>query len=729
MKILKLFQLYQWEILGFFLLTLALFVNFFPEGYIVLGGDVLQPLRMDLQYIQFHYDQGWLGRASLFFSIFYFLSSIGISDTGQLSWYLGIFLFGSYFSFLWFRSLLFPYISRGVATLMALFYATNVYTLYIFTATWGFTNYQILYVFIPALVGLYIRALRDNGYQIVRWFFLFMVLASMSFGNPAFALSTGIFFFFLTVFLFGFRLLQCDIIVLKKIIIIAIGSLLINLYWVLPLLPQVRSGVHEVAVSTEVNLSERLSKTSNAIFDTVRLLQTSEQDKYYPANFPYNVPSWIKKYLLALAFIPFFIVLLGAYQKREGSERRFYALFFGMFVLFIALVARVRFPFDTVNNFLFQLPGLNVLRGYDKMAIFMPFLLSTLLLLTWSSITTQWKKAYVKIAVAGFLGVIILLALPFYRGDIQTRMSFILRGKKDFQDAKYSALVKIPEVYYDLGQKLDAESGDAKQAMLPYTPGSSIGKVNLPDLKINGPDMMRGLTTKKYVELTDAYIPGWKFAEEFSDGQYDPQWIVDLYGLIGVKYVVYHKDAMDGSKEKFEPARQYLEKIGALEKKEENASFILYYVNNERLFPYVYTNSETLSLNTTPDGLSDVVRDFRRSMLPYEYHRNNPLKITLPVDDRLKNTNVFLNEKYNPLWVAQYVDANGERTMLSRADGPTIFANAWQVGENVSSGGTIEIYFSPLRLMYMGQIVSGITLLGLIGWLVVAGRNKKKDNL
>jgi len=720
---------YTFETLGALLLLFCVVVNIFPDSYIILGGDVLQPMNLREQYMHFHYDQGWLGRVSVFYIVFYLLDSIGITDTGQLSWYLGIFLFGSYFSFLWFRSLLFPHIARWVATLIAIFYATNVYTLYVFTSTWGFTNYQILYVFIPALVGLYIRALRDDGYRWVMWFLFFMVLASTSFGNPAFALSTGIFFSLLTVFLLVFHLLNFERSVLQKLVIVAVGSLLINLYWILPLLPQVRSGVQEVSVSTDINLSESLHKTSNAIFDTVRLLQTSEQNKYYPSNFPYEFPSWIKKFLLASAFIPFLMVLFGAYQKRERNEKRFYFLFFGMFVLFIALVARVRFPFDTMNNVLFQLPGLNVLRGYDKTAIFMPFLLSTLLLLALSSIAVRWKGIYVKVFAGGFLGLIILLALPFYLGDIQTKMSFILRGKKDFQSTKYSALIKIPEVYYDLGRKLNEEPGDAKQAILPYTPGSSVGKVNLPDLKINGPDMMRGLTTKKYVELSEAYIPGWKFAEEFSDGRYDPQWIVDLYGLIGVKYVVYHKDAMDGSREKFESARQYLEKIGAIEKKEENASFILYYVNDERLFPYVYTSREALALHTTPEGLSDAVKGFRKSVLPLDYRRNNPLKITLPVDAGIQNTNVFINEKYNLLWVAEYVDSNGDRTLLPRVHDPTIYANAWRVDENISSGGTIEIYFSPLRLMYIGETVSVATLLALIAWFGVARRQKKRGNL
>lgn len=722
------YQIYKWHIVGLTLLFFVVFINLFPDGYIILGGDIVQPIRMLENFSGIHYDS--FGRASLFYGIFYFLDKIGVSDTMQLSWYLGIFLLGSYLSFLVFCRLVLPMATGMMRMLCALFYATNVYTLYIFTATWGYSSYQILYIFVPVLTGLYIRYLETKK-NLYAWLFLLAIfLTSTSFGNPAFALSLGIYFFILTGALFLFSLIRLKKDILKRITLLGLGAVFLNVYWILPLIPQMQAGIQEVSSSEVVNLSERLRKTSNAISDTMRLMPTSEQNRYYPVNFPYNSFSWMEKFIVLLAFIPFFIVLIGYIQKRSERERRLNMVFFTLFVVFIALVARVRAPFEVMNDFLFQLPGLNTLRGYDKLATFTPFLLSTLLLL---SIIWIHGKKYSKIVLLGLFSLIIALSLPFYAGGLQTKMSYILSSqkKKDFYEAKQSALVKIPDPYYAVAPVFEADTSDYKISMLPFSPGSSIGRVNFPTWKVNGPHPARFLYSKPYVELTEPYVPGWMFAEDFGNVQIDPQWITDFYGLIGIKYVLYHKDAKPKSIDGFENSRKYLENIGALQNVDDNESFTLYRIDENRLFPYIYaTEKQDVFIKPGPDGFSEKVKSLRDKMFSLNYEKLDAKNITVTVDRLANKSHVFLNERYDSLWRAQYIASTGETRMLER-DENVKYANAWST-QNKLSGGKIEIYYLPLKLFSVGQWVSGVALSVVIVSLISALYNKitrKRENL
>jgi hypothetical protein len=709
MNFMKYIRTYAWEGAGVMLLAFVVWVNIFPSGHIILGADILQPINMAQHYEEFHYE--WLGRVSLFYGIFYILDSLGVSDTGQISWYLGILLFGAYSSFLYGSALMFPGASRLTRVISALFYATNTYTLYLFTATWGYSHYPVLYVFIPALTGLYLKVLETKKSNYTFIFLLVTFFASTSFGNPAFALALGVYFCVLTVALFLFRFILFDGRALRTLTVLIAGALLLNMYWILPLLPQLRSGIESIYTSEFVDLNERLRKTSNAIYDTIRLLPTSEQSRYFPSNFPYTALSFLKQPLLFLAFVPFLLVLLGWIGKSDIRTKRLYSVFLFVFVIFIALVARARFPFETLNTFLFQLPGLNTLRGWDKLATFTPFLLATLVLIFF---VRYEGKRYFRALITVLLVLVILLSLPFYLGGIQTKMSYILSGQKvkNYTTSKRSALVMVPEPYTDAATFFAREGGDDKISMLPYSPGSSVGRVGLPAWKVNGPHPAHGLYTKQYVELNDSYLPGWLFAKDFDGVEHDPKWITSLFGLLGVKYVFYHKDAKPESIQEFAASREYLVDGGELHELIDNASFTLYQVNDHRLFPYVYAAPVAPTLSFAPGGLIEILEEFHEEMRPLRYSRNHPREVTVPIDALPSGQAVFLNEKYDALWQATFVDVRGTSTRLQRDDSVK-YANAWKTDQSFGSG-EIVIDYMPVRLLRIGERVSGGALVALI---------------
>lgn len=726
MTFLKLYRYcaqHRWFLTGLLAIVWIVLVNRFPEGYIIVGGDVLQAINLREQYANLHF--GWFsGRGSLFYGLFYLLESFGISATAQLSWYIGVFLLGAYLSFWTFARLIFPRASRMVTAGFSLFYAVNVYTLYIFTAPWGFTSYQILYVFIPALSGLYITALVTRQRRFTLLFLLVAAFASMSFINPAFAVSLTVYFLFLTLLMFIGRLVPFERQVLKRIAVLIVGALFLNAYWILPLVPQARSGIAELRDSTDIVLTESLVKTSNAIYDTLRLLQTYEQKIYYPYNFPYPDVAWMKYMIVALTFLPFWLVLGGTIRQRSKAERKVFILFFSLMVVFVALVARVRFPFDAINSFLFQLPGLNALRGWDKLAIYTPFLLSVLLL---EFFVISSGKKYTRFLGRGFALVAFLLALPWYAGDIQTKLSYILANnkKKDFQDAKYSALVKIPEPYFSVADVFRTDPAESKISMLPFSPGSSVGRINLPKWKVNGPHPAQMLYAKPYVELNGYYLGSWIFAKEFDRREYDPRWITDLYGLLGIGYVFYHQDAKSDARERFEPARQYLEAQGFLRPVTENSSFILYRLAPDALFPYVYSGAESVAMEPTVKNLSERIRNFKQQVSAVSYTRSYPKEIVIESGALDPSSVLYLNERYDPLWRGEYLSSEGTRSSLAREDAVR-YANAWDLA-GVDPRGRVVLYYLPARLLSAGTLLSGATLVIVILSLASAHRKTQKQ--
>jgi hypothetical protein len=66
-----------------------------------------------------------------------------------------------------------------------------------------------------------------------------------------------------------------------------------------------------------------------------------------------------------------------------------------------------------MNNWLFQLPGLNTLRSYEKVAIFTPFIFAVLFTVALINVKTPvWRSTR-----TFFLILVLLLPLPFYFGN------------------------------------------------------------------------------------------------------------------------------------------------------------------------------------------------------------------------------------------------------------------------------------------------------------------------
>ncbi len=715
-------------LLGFLVLVVAVAVNLFPEGYVLVGGDTPQFIGGYQSLKSLFYD--WHGRAGIFYAFFYFLSRLGISDSLQLSFYLGIFIFGSYVSFDIFARLLFKEISDLPRALVSLFYALNLYTLYVFTYAWGYSHYQFLYIFIPLLTGLYVKFLRSRKNVYAVYFALALLLASPGFANPAFALAFFIFLFVLTIFLIAVKTIAFNKDLLKKVFLLGVFSFLVSAYWILPLIPQMRGGVEGLFSENIIDLNWWLRHTSNPLIDTFRLAQYSNW--YFPDNFPYPNLLKYKDAFAFLTLIPIFLIVLGASKKDIGREnKRKYLVFLGLLLFFVMLVAKVKYPFEFINKFFYNLWGFNTLRSYEKLAIFTPFIFASLLTI----ISAELEKTKLKKWFALALAVVLLTPLPFYLGKLQRNMSAVfvrdtvMMEAKDYRKAKYSFLVKIPDEYYSIQERINSDPDEVKIAALPYNVVDSVGWSNYPKWKLAGVDITRQLYNKEFIYANSFYFNQWLFAKDFNElDKRDPVWIAKLLGLMNAKYIIYHKDVEPRFAEQSQSKIEKLELEGYISLIKENDYFNLYQIKDEFIFPPMIWQKEKINLEPSPNSIDENFEKIKSGVSATDFQRINPKKFIVKANRINSGQELVFAEPYDKNWRAYAITDDGKKILLKSHYRALGYANGWNIDKEYPVKEILIEYY-PIKLLYWGIAVSSATTLFLAVYLLrylYAGRKNRE---
>ncbi|MFC1756514.1 hypothetical protein ACFLY1_01010, partial [Patescibacteria group bacterium] len=509
----------HYYLLGVLVLLLVVVINRFPAGYVFGGGDTIQLIEAKDSFKNLFFD--WQGRAGIFYAVFYFLSFIGINDTIQLSFYLGIFIIGSYISFDLFTRLIFKETPAITRLLISLFYALNLFTLYAFTANWGYSYFLSLYIFVPILVGLYMKYIKTGKYIFGAFFVLVLFFGSSGFGNPAFAISFSILLFFLTLTLFIVGKIEINQKFVLNLAIISFFSVLVNAYWINTVIFIAKDEVQELFSGNIIDLNWWLSHTSNPIINTVRLMHYSND--YFPDNFPYKA-DFLKTVFKLLSFLPIILIISGLIflRKMRSTYKKYFLSFGALLTLLVVLVARLRPPFEILNYYLYNTWGMNTLRGYDKTAIYVPFIIGVLLLIFFIHMKNK------KMALVLML-LLILIPFPFFTGKIQQNLSYRFSNSKaenkDFREAKYSFLVKIPEEYFEIRNIINRDKTKSFVATLPYSSNDGSGIANYPKWQLYGADITEHLYNKDLIEANRSYFKGWNFAQEFNSESRNPEWV------------------------------------------------------------------------------------------------------------------------------------------------------------------------------------------------------------
>jgi len=704
-KIVNFIKNNKFFLLGFLVLAWVIFINLFPKGYVFGGGDTDQFINLKENYFQKIF-YGWSGSAAFFYFLFYVLDKIGLSYSTQLSFHLGFIIFGAYISFYIFSRLIFAETSDVSRTLVSLFYSLNLYTLFLFTGNWGYSYFPSLYVFIPILTGLFIKFLKTEKFIYGGLFVLTLFLTSSGFGNPAFALSFTLFIFFLALFLVIFGYIKLSKKLALKITAVSILSLLVSLFWILPITPQTTSGIEGLSTSNLLDFDLVLRTTSSPIFNTLSLLNFTGD--HFPLNFYYKILSFLKNIFILFSFIPIFFVFRGLAKFKKLKNKNLFAVFLSALIIFTMLAARSTAPFEITNYYIFHIWGFNVLRGFDKTAIYIPFLLSALVLITIGELNLKkWVYA--------IFFVTLLAPLPFFIGKIQQTAGQRVSSEKDYKKAGMSFLIKIPDKYYAIQKTINTNKENSQIGILPATRNDGSGIISYPEWKLYGVDITYWLYNKNFIYQNVNYFSNWNFPQEFGSSDNNFDWLIKTLGMMNSRYIIYHKDAPDDSVKVTEYKMRILEKDGLIKNLEENDYFILYKIYDDYFIPYITWQKENIEIQPNIRSIESNFSKIKNSVTLADFKEINPKKFEVAVKNI--GNNIILAEKYDPLWKAYYITAAGKELEIKDHFLARGYANGWQIDENIPAKKIIIEYY-PTRLMWRGIWISGITVLLLLIYLI-----------
>ncbi|MFA6047637.1 MAG: hypothetical protein WCV59_00845 [Parcubacteria group bacterium] len=683
---------------GFLVLIWVVFINIFPNGYVFGGGDTAQFIESGESFKALFFN--WNGLASLFYFIFFVLGKIGIGNTAQLSFYLGFIIFGAYISFGIFSRFFFKS-SDLSRTTTSLFYALNLYTLFLFTGNWGYSYFPSLYVFIPVLVGLFLEFIQTKNFFYGTLFCVALFFASSGFGNPAFALSFAILLVFLVVTAVILKLADPKKL-LTSLFLALIFSFLVSLFWLLPLFPQVKGGVESVNSSSILEFDYEIRNSASPIINTLSLIHFSGD--YFPENFYYKGINFLRPVFVVLSFIPIAMVAFGMFFLKNFKNKKTFYLFLFLLLIFTILAARIVYPFEVINYYIFHIWGFSVMRGFDKIAIYIPFFLSVLMLIILTEVKNK-KWLYVLAAFA------ILAPLPFFIGKIQQNAGYRVSARNDYKTASMSFLVKIPNEYYKIRNLINNDTEKSFVATLPATRNDGSGISYYPKWKLYGVDITAYLYNKKMIAANASPFSDWSFADEFNtdyDGNYD--WLVKTLGMMNSKYIIYHKDASEDSVKQSEFKIKILEEEGLIKKLEDNDYFVLYEISKNLRVPYISWQKENVDIYPNTESVNRNFDEIINLTKKADFQEINPKKYVVNFERNEFSKNIILAEKFDPLWKAYYVTDTGKEMEVRDHFLARGYANGWKI-ENNNGIKQIIIEYYPIRLIWRGMAASLSALL------------------
>jgi len=497
---------------------------------------------------------------------------------------------------------------------------------------------------------------------------------------------------------------------LGKIFLIIVFSFLVSASWIFPLAPQMKSGVEGLASSNVIDFETIIRSTSNPISYIFGGMQFN--DNNFPFNFYYRNLKSFQNLFILLAFIPVGLVFFGLVSAQKEKNRFLFFSFLIIFLIFVMLIVKVRPPFEISNYLIYHIWGFSTLRGYDKTAIYIPFIMSCLLLITLINIKHK-KLVYI------FLILALMVPLPFFIGKLQQTAGYRVNSEKDYKKAKMSFLIKIPDEYYSIRKKVNFNDKKSKIATLPATYGDGSGVSYFPKWEFYGVDITRNLYNKKLLDANGAQynFPGWGYAEDFNDiAPNDESWIIKTLGMMNSQYIIYHKDALEDSVKKTLFKMRALADRGIIKNLEENEYFILYEISSEYFLPYLSWQNENIDLHGNVISIERNFDKIKSNSFGADFREINPKKFVIDVKDHKIGKNIILAETYNPLWKAYTIDSDGKEKEIVNHFKARGYANGWSV-ENPDDISQIVIEYYPIRLMWKGMIISGLAVLFLIIYL------------
>lgn len=631
-----------------------------------------------------------------------------------------------------------------------IFYMANLYI-----SMNGWRNLVFLYIFyafLPFIILLYTKFLEEKHLKYIIYLSIFTSLViSPALTNIGYVFILIIILIIVSlIFLFLKKLTFTSL--LKLIIIGTIIWLLLNLWY---LLPQFASISDTVAKATHNDFSGSLSilnviSSHASILNILSIqgffsLYDTLGGKWYEWTWLYT-----ESFLGILSLIFPLILVYTLLNRLKGTKSNIYYLLGPILIIFGTFLSKGSHePFGNFFIYLVQnypVPFLAFRAAYEKLGILVTLGYLFVLYFFFYLINQKYKRAYLISIVV--VVIIIVLGFPIWTGTIFSSGNGI----------RPSAMIEIPPDYYEVANLLKSDS-TALTLSLPLQ-GNTWLSSNWNEGKNGyvGIDILRWLTHTPIISGSTGNADLDSFDNNIEFGFTGEK--IEIENLIkrNIKYVLVRKDinyewARTYGKEmmKISDLIQKLDRSDDFIKKYESKNLALYEVRNEYIKPVINSNTSLLfqMINPTKYKINMKLKD-RRNVFFYRTYNSQwklyltPILITpwCKSFEYYENTQIPKCNDNNTFFEGEELSYLLKQPIFNDThEVVNGYANGWSIDPEYirvkypkefykeTQDGAIEIefvlYYKPQSYFYIGLIISGLSFMGCIGYLLWDWRKKR----
>lgn len=636
--------------------------------------NILSPARTALRYSTFWWSTGtgaknpfFLPRESVFWILSLMENSIPIFLI-QAIFIVSLMLIGMISMYFFVKYSL--NLATFVAALSSLFYLLNLYSL---TQIWKrfLYNGMIAWAYLPLFLLFWFKWILNNKFKWLFAFLLSSLIFTYTYAHPAYFLT----FWIPAGVLFVIRAwdLRKD---LKNILRLTgfflLGLVLwcvVNIWWLYPTIVISTGWSEDNFPQPHANLDVLTAVSTSFPLNEILLLRQSwylghENDWYdfYHNPFIYL----ISIYILCIA-------ILGFIKLKKLGLRKYLT---GLALIGLFVSKGSNFPFGfSFYNFLFStIPFTAALRNsYEKFglvwlfpyAIFFSYGLYWLFL----RIKNIYKKTlFVVVTLLLSCG---LLVYPMWNGDIFPSKHRVL----------------LPSYYNEANIFLNSQKIE-RQFHIPFL---TEGVKMTYDWGYTGEDPSENIFDSE--NLSSAYIPLHNKTLKSLLGYFDNKNISNIFGLLGVQYIILQKDILY-PKIDFAKTQEQMEFWQSIKKMQTFGKLDFYFLDPKIVKPIIYTSGNVIKVNSLTEGLDRVASDkwdqfsvftiqdigveLRGNLTPQiSYDKISPTKYIVKIKGSINPYVLILNNTYDEFWKAKI-----DNQIIGKHFYANGFANAWLIDRN-----------------------------------------------
>lgn len=529
-----------------FFFVIVFFLNKIPTWYIISWWDFYQLININEnldRYLFTWFNHSWQGQFNPLITTYPFyyiqklLYSLWLSYSQIASFLIFQFLILSFYSFYISQKILF--ISLKYTFLWPLLYSLNLTTIAILFYPWIISHHFLIYIFIPLLLSLFLQYLIAPR-LINKEYAMFILLAILSL--PAY---NNISFFFALLFvewiIFLWFILwkhkDSMIYLIKKGFLILCGQLLVSLIVILPFLSSQISYKNSV-LNTKAFAGDAITNimkpTSSNPLNTFRWIIDNWRYPNIALEHKFKQIPDIFIFLSAtFSFILIIVIILWLIKRWKESVDPLYFILLGTFLTMTFLVSRLTYPFEFINTIFYKDLTLWLFRSPDKLFIFIPFLITYLLVY---SIDSKFKDSKVIYYIT--ILSIILSTLYVYSWWIVKQYLVDINWYRQW-------MIRIPDEYYDIQKIINKDTKNTAILSLPYSVVNSLNWSNYQKWWYIWHDLLHLLYNKNYIYSNWYDHPVLETVistELFSKKDTELAELVMVIKKFWVEYIINHKD-------------------------------------------------------------------------------------------------------------------------------------------------------------------------------------------